>query len=258
MDLSKTTDVRRFMGRMERAEGECEKHGKFSTLRIIGSSAACPKCFDESQREKDREEAFSRRVAHLSEVSGIPQRYAACGFKGYRAVRPDQRALVEKAKGFMRMVKAEQEQWAAMVLTGGPGTGKTHIACAVANNLISHGISCRYTTAQEMIDEVRRAYDEDGMSEASQKRIFTSAFSLLIVDEIDVIRTGSDADLTLVSGVINTRYAEQRPVIAVSNQDYNSLSRILGKRITSRLYENGEVVACDWEDFRVNGMRMDA
>lgn len=251
MHLGSTIELKPFMSRLESVSGECEKHGAYKTMRGKGTDdTVCPVCNEEKMRAEDRDAAFRRRVVHLSDVSGIPNRYASAGIKNYSAENDGQRYLLREAAAFTRKAR-DHQGWAALTLTGGPGTGKTHVACAIANILISYGVSCRYTTAMDMVNEIRRAYSEEGKTEAGQIELFTRGHSLLIVDEVDVMRqTKSESDLLLITSVINERYASERPVIAISNQSFDSLSKILGPRITSRLSENGVTVPCEWGDYR--------
>ena len=238
---------------LERVEGICEEHGAFATVRLRGTDAAtCPKCFAAKIAKESAEAAFRTRVAHLREISHIPERFAETGFASFRCTNPKMQKAIEETQVFMRKVRNEQvaHVWRTMMLTGVPGTGKTHLACALANNLVSRGVSVRYTTAPEMLADIKRAYSTDGMTEASQIDRYVSAHSLLILDEIDVMRIGNDNDTGLLFAVINGRYNANRPVVVVSNQPAAALGAFVSDRVASRLMENSIHIVCDWADFR--------
>ena len=237
----------------EPVAGECDIHGAFRTVRLLGTDAAtCPKCYREAQRQEAVEDAFKTRVQHLHAVSNVPARYASTGFQGYRCTVPSHAKAVETFGTFMRKVRDAQgaPAWGTILLTGGVGTGKTHLACALANNLVSRGVSVRYTTAQEMLSDIKRAYSTDGITESSQISRYVNDHYLLILDEADVQR-GTDNDAGLIFAVVNGRYNSGKPMVVVSNQPVSMMPVFLGDRVASRLMENSTQIACDWGDYRI-------
>lgn len=245
--------VRALSSKVEFIAGECDLHGKFTTSRLRGTDAAtCPKCFDVKLNKESAAEAFNRRVSILVETAHIPQRYADIGFNGFKTEgNPRKVAAVETIATFMRQIRNSQfsPSWSILILTGGVGTGKTHLVCALGNNLISRGVSVRYTTAQAMLADIKRAYSTDGMTEASQIENYVNGASLLIIDEADVQR-GTDNDTGLIFAVVNGRYNAGRPMAMVSNQPVTAMPEFLGDRVASRMNENATSVVCDWGDYR--------
>lgn len=244
--------VQSLSARVEPVSGCCPEHGQYTTVRLRGTDAAtCPRCYADRLRVETADSAFKVRVAHLHSVSHVPSRYATTGFSGFVASSQAHKSAVTVVSGFMRSVRDEHVSpvWRALLLTGGVGTGKTHLACALANNLVSRGVSVRYTTAHEMLSDIKRAYSTDGMTESSQIARYVNDHNLLILDEADVQR-GTDNDASIIFAVVNGRYNAGRPMVMVSNQPVSEMPQFLGERVASRLMENATFVACDWGDYR--------
>ncbi|NHZ99027.1 hypothetical protein [Massilia sp. CCM 8734] len=73
--------------------------------------------------------------------------------------------------------------------------------------------------------------------------------------EIDAIRRSEDADL-LLTEIINRRFNEGKPIVAISNQALDGLKQFVGARVHSRLYENSFPCAFTWGDFRRVGAHL--
>jgi DNA replication protein DnaC len=108
--------------------------------------------------------------------------------------------------------------------------------------------SVRYITAKGMIGEIQASYGREGKSEEGEIMRFAQ-YDVLILDEIDALPTKENASL-LLTEIINRRYNENKPVIAISNQPFDNLAKFVGERVHSRLYENAFVCDFRWGDFR--------
>ena len=61
---------------------------------------------------------------------------------------------------------------------------------------------------------------------------------LLILDEVG-IQAGTENERNILFDVLNTRYADMRPTIVISNLKLVEITNYLGTRIIDRLSENG-------------------
>lgn len=231
----------------EPVSGVCKEHGQFRTIRVAGSDdVVCPLCVSAGAKRESIEAAHKARVEHLHSVSGVPARFHDAGLKNFSAETDEQRKAKAAVAGWLREFAPG---WRTLLMSGSLGTGKTHLVCALANNLISAGRSVRYTTMAAMLGDIKRAYSTDGMTEAGQVGRYVTDWDLLILDEADVMR-GTENDLGLIFAVINGRYNALKPVVLVSNQPVDRLGEFLGERTVSRLAENASVVVCNWQSYR--------
>lgn len=231
--------------RFDRAEGACDRHGPSAVLVGKGKGWHCDKCFEEEIAKQAREEHIEKMRAGLMTVSKIPSKFIG---QRFTAATPAQKTAREQAIAFRTFV-IEQKRWAALVLTGKVGTGKTLLACELAGSMIGKfGIPIRYATAASMIGEIQSTYGQDGKSAETEIARFAN-YGVLIIDEIDAGRASADAQM-LLTEIINRRYASDRPVIVITNQPFEDLAQFVGDRVHDRLHENAFVCSFDWLSFR--------
>ncbi len=136
------------------------------------------------------------------------------------------------------------------MFTGGPGTGKTHLACAVASELMDRHLTCvAFGTVSELLRHVKETYRRDSDRTETQAIQDLTAPDLLIVDEVGA-QIGSDHEKLLLFEILNARYADMAPTILISNLDAGALEAFLGQRVMDRYRECGVVIAFDWQSYR--------
>lgn len=234
---------------MSRTSGRCSIHGDFVTMTRNGLEPACPVCVGERAKADAQRDYLASLKPALLRDAHIPQRFDQARFKNYRAECEAQRDAIIKLQRFIAEFREHTKTGAGVLMVGAPGTGKTHLACATARAVIgNHGASCRYTSATAMLAEIRRAYDEQGMSVASQVSRFVTP-ALLVLDELDR-HACRDNDIDLLFQVVDARYQACRPTIAISNSDIEPLQQRLSLPLVSRLIDGTTIIVCDWESAR--------
>lgn len=150
-------------------------------------------------------------------------------------------------KNFDQMLKDN----IGLVFYGKVGSGKTHLACAIANALIEERmISARMRTLTSIINELQCAgFDQNKNS--ILKRL--SSVSLLILDDLGIERDTSYAR-EQVYNIINERYTCQKPTIFTTNLTLQMMESGGGQmdyqRIYSRILEMGIPVHVAGDDYR--------
>lgn len=247
----------------EVSEATCDKHGEYEeTARYYFGRQSrpvrspCPECARiakrqrEEQERRDAEAKRQLRVDALLSNARIPARYAARGLGEFRAESKGQKFALSVCTRFTDDFPAQAEQGRSLVMVGAPGTGKTHLACAIAKAVIEkHQASALFATVSEMLRAIKETYRHDSeRTERDVIRKLTDA-DLLVVDELGV-QIGSDHEKLLLFEVLNSRYQELRPTILISNLSAEDLEEFLGHRIMDRYRECGVVLAFDWESYR--------
>lgn len=244
------------IGSIPPERAECDRHGPFEK-RVVSLlpngrriHSGCPGCSSELQAETERLQREQKARDELAQIAKaldracIPPRFRAARFDTYAASSDRQRRAVGIVKRY-----SEEHLGGILVLCGKPGTGKTHLACAVAAQFIAAHRSALFTTVVSAVRHVKDTYRRDSERSESQAMRDLVKPDLLILDEVGV-QLGTEHELRIMFEVINERYAECLPTILISNLTDKALADFLGERLTDRVRDGGAIVAFDWESHR--------
>ena len=207
--------------------------------------APCPVC----QRHDDAKADRLRELAGLPVPDGGRWR-----FEDYRAVNPAAKA----ARGLVQAwVQDEQHPW-LFLHSRGTGTGKTHLACAAADALITAGHAVVFCSVPQLMTDLGAAIGEDReRREAGIHDLYGSRYQqmrqrllgvpVLILDELGRHRATEFAEETLYE-LVSQRYASRTRLIVTTNVGAGEIDA----RIRSRLRDVAlcTSVEMEWSDYR--------
>lgn len=240
----------------------CESHGPY-TSRLIGHIGvnrpiwtSCTKCEEQrlaEERDRRRQAENDLAVAAWTERqtrAGIPERFRDRTLEGYVATTDAQKSALrwatEYAVGFDEVLATGR----SMLFLGRPGTGKTHLGCAIGNHLLRKGASVYYSTVQRAMRRIKDTWHKATDEREGDAIRAMSQPDLLILDEIGV-QFGSDTEKNLTFDLLNERYEKMKPTLLLSNLAKEDVARFLGERIMDRLREDGgRVITFDWQSHR--------
>jgi DNA replication protein DnaC len=227
------------------SERECT-HPRAAGYRIVAveggeQTVLCTQCDAAYLEERARLMRYRKSRIQAS----IPTRFWDCSFDNYNATTEKQRRALAKTREYVNSLDRD-----SLTLCGLPGTGKTHLACAIANQLLDAEKTVIYTTVLELIRGIRDTWRRDSSESETDVVGKYRKVKLLILDEVGV-QFGSEAEKAQLFDVLDGRYREMRPTVIVSNLNSKALQECLGPRIFDRLMETGStVVLFDWESYR--------
>lgn len=134
------------------------------------------------------------------------------------------------------------DNWAEMkaqnigiLFYGDVGTGKSFLACAIANALLERLVSVSVTNFPRILNGLQGSFDDE-----RQKRIDRlQHYSLLVIDDLGVERDTSYS-VEQVYNVVDTRARSGKPVIITTNlsmKDLENPPSLAYKRIYDRVLE---------------------
>ncbi|MGR3977557.1 ATP-binding protein [Acinetobacter sp. 1207_04] len=219
----------------------------------LGGHINCKQCSIDSVAQSQKEHAHAVntmvRKKHF-EGAQIPSRHADSGFGNYMVQNNGQQHAKAQCASFVKDFNSGVKR--NLIMVGRTGTGKTHLACASARNILDKGKYARYVTSEDMANEIANAWTKADDSEAGAIYRFTDV-DLLILDEYG-LHDRFENRLQLVHKVLYARYDACKPTMLISNMTRDELVMDLGDRLWSRFQHDGlTVVECNWADSRTGG-----
>ena len=237
----------------------CPEHGAFTSRNIMARIwSRCPVCEESARAEIDakarRDAAEAAEKAHraMLDAARIPTKFVGCTFASFVADTDAKREAVTAARDFAENFAENAKRGASLIFAGKPGTGKSHLAGAILQSVLSDRV--RYCTCMDMIRAVRDTWRRDSEKSETQLLRYFESLDLLVIDEIGM-QYGTDGEQTIVFDVLDRRYREVKPTILLTNQDKEGFKIYIGERAYDRLRETARWVAFDWESYRPTARR---
>jgi len=138
-----------------------------------------------------------------------------------------------------------------LILSGGPGRGKTHIAIALAYKAIQNGYDARFVTATELIDELAEAAQKGALREVTAQYVQPH---VLVIDEVGYLQHATAA-ANVLYGVIDQRCLRKKPMILTTNKKLRQWGEVLhdpqlAEALLDRILERGQHIALGGKSWR--------
>lgn len=184
---------------------------------------------------KIRKEA-ERKARELRAMSGISD--AVFDRLTFDAFRPEQAV---QPTCDMVGIKRQCEEYAAnprgwLVMMGPYGTGKTHLAYAIAGELLRHMVPVYAASVPEMLGMIRSGFrDAQGMT-AEERLSSLRTVEVLVLDDWGTEKASDWVTETMFT-VLNSRYNEQKATVLTTNLKPGELVK-KDPRLASRIFDN--------------------
>ena len=213
----------------------------------------CPCPQAAAQRQAEQEEKQAREQAEqqrrweakrdkLIGQSGLSKRFLRRTFATFQ-VTPENHKAYRTCRKYADTFGNLDADKNSLMLAGGCGTGKTHLAAAIANALLAKMVPVVFTTPNDLSAAVRSSFDT-GKDEAAVVGLYQNA-PLLVLDDL-----GKDQptqwSVALLYRILNARYENDAPVVVPTNYDAAGLVKrltppggddVTGRAIVDRLTE---------------------
>jgi len=190
----------------------------------FGKAVIC-ECRRQSVTEQVRSRLFSiSRLDELKELTFDTFKPRGRGGLGELQVQS-----LEQAFSHSRQYAASLKGW--LLLQGGYGSGKTHLAAAIANFAVQMGVPTLFLTVPDLLDTLRFAYDSADTTFEERFEQVRGA-ELLVLDDFGTQNATGWAQEKLFQ-IINYRYINKLPLVVTTNLALDEIEA----RIRSRLQD---------------------
>jgi DNA replication protein DnaC len=132
-----------------------------------------------------------------------------------------------------------------LLLQGGYGCGKTHLAAAIANFAVDIGVPTLFITVPDLLDALRSSYHEAGTSFEERFEEIRQA-PLLILDDFGTQNATQWAQEKLFQ-LMNYRYINRLPLVVTTNLPVEDMEgRIRSRLEDPELVTNVRILATDF------------
>ena len=238
----------------------CVKHGDYEAKceEVFGKIffSECPTCQANAAEEIAKKECAAlqreklRRIESLTRQAAIPLRFSSRTFDNFRANSLGQQKAMQICRSMAEGFDDSLTHGTSLLMCGKPGTGKSHLAAAMAQAVIKQGRSAVYTSVLRAVRSIKDTYRKD--SDITEQAAINAYVlpDLLILDEVGV-QFGSETEKMYLFEILNGRYESLKPTIVITNLSPSEVSAYLGERIVDRLAEGGGgTLVFDWESYR--------
>lgn len=185
-------------------------------------------------------------------AAGVGRRFLGCRFENYRPATEAQRAALLACRGYAAGFRERPEP--GLFLAGPAGTGKTHLAVAVAAGATNQAQDdVRMVLVPRLLAAIRESFGRNNSEQAGRLLCEARTAELLILDDLGAERVTEWVREQLFL-LIHDRYESMRPVVVTTNDTPETLEEQVGPRIVSRLMEMTRGVAVDGPDHRKRGL----
>jgi DNA replication protein DnaC len=192
---------------------------------------------------------IEKRMERRIRESRLPERKLLSDFDFKFQPSLDQRQIMDLATlGFV-----ERKQW--LIMGGGSGTGKSHIAKALLLLGCRRLYRCRYVTATNMLRDLYSGLADNSLD---QKLKAYLAPEVLLIDEIgfDRLEQESSRNASLFFKIIEGRYCKQSTLLT-TNIDFKTLGEYLGDPVVTaamvdRMVHHAVIITIDGPSYRMH------
>lgn len=188
-----------------------------------------------------------QKINKLMQESGISARFTQKTFGNFK-ITPETMYAFNMCRDFVVRYKPKVK---GLRIWGNYGTGKTHLATAIVNNLLTKNVPCMFVVVPELLEYIRAGIKNEDTAQTATKIIdLAKKADVLVMDDLGAEKPSMWVKEQLFI-LINARYENSLTTIITTNLNTSELVEQIGQRIVSRIVEMTEAVKIEADDYRL-------
>lgn len=209
-----------------------------------------------AQAIAEEQEQKRQKIEAILGRSGIKKRYLSRSFENF-IVNDANRKAYEIAKSYVDNWQENKDKGEGLYFEGTCGTGKTHLAVAIAMKLINQGVPVICKTSIDLLASIKQSYERDSTVNEEDIIEAYNTVDLLVIDDLGKERA-TEWSVPILYRIINDRYENMLPTVITTNYNTDDLIDKLNasndnekaEAIISRFKGSASCVTMAWEDYR--------
>jgi DNA replication protein DnaC len=165
-------------------------------------------------RASDQALRRQSELARVSNLAHLKSMTFATFYPNRNDVAESDRALLRSTFDISRRFAARPEGW--LLLTGPYGSGKTHLAAAIAHEVVGRGDSAIFVVVPDLLDHLRSAFGPNAESDFDERFETVRQTPLLVLDDLGAQSATPWAKEKLFQ-LLNHRYVAKLPTVITTN-----------------------------------------
>lgn len=200
-------------------------------------------------RTGEQEMARLNSLLRMSQIGALQH----CTFESFI---PEGHGLTPTRQRNLKMAYERAREYAQnpvgwLVLKGGYGSGKTHLAAAIANYRLSQGRPVLFVNTPDLLDHLRATFSPQSIVSYDERFDQVRNSALLILDDLGT-QSNTDWAQEKLYQIVNHRYNAQLPTVFTTNLELDAFEGRMRSRIGD--VDLSQVVHIAAPDFRRAGV----
>lgn len=195
----------------------------------------CP-CVTEKREKEDLERKYrdqKARVIRAYNFSKLNDRLLPCTFENFEETKGNSRT-VGLLKKYVRNFDKFYKKGLGVILSGGVGTGKTHLAVAVFKQIVRQNRTSVFITASNLFARMNESLSYSSEETLSSLTDYLVNVEFLVIDDLGAHKQ-NDTIREYLYRIIDGRYTAMKPTVITTNDNMENIRLSLGERIADRL-----------------------